>query len=200
MQVHYDDPIPPAFVPDHLVRATDDVVVPAQTPQVESRTVDGSMAAQSVQSDVTCRVPYCLSHWVPAARTIHRLVPLLDHADRHCRRTAARVPDAQSGRDFKPQGLFIVEGLPGVLLAVVLTRYLYDSPASARWLSQGQKSLIERDSGGEWSGTLLGTTRREMALSGALFDRQFYALALMSSSIMAGAAGIALWMAAQRVV
>ncbi len=40
------------------------------------------------------------------------------------------------------QWLFIVEGLPAVLLAPVVLRYLEDGPAQAQWLSAGQREWL----------------------------------------------------------
>ncbi|MBV4503810.1 MFS transporter [Pseudomonas sp. BW13M1] len=43
------------------------------------------------------------------------------------------------------QWLFIIEGLPGVLLVPVVLRYLPDSPGSAKWLTASEKAWIKRE-------------------------------------------------------
>ena len=68
MPLHYGGAIPLAFAPDQLVRATDDFAVLDRTPQVESRAVVESTAAQSIQPGRDLSRGVRLSHWVPAAR------------------------------------------------------------------------------------------------------------------------------------
>jgi MFS family permease len=144
-------------------------------------------------------VLFYLSHWVPAARRARFTGWFLSSIP-----LTGIIGGPLSGFLLRSLGgfwglkgwqwLFIVEGLPGVLLAVLLLRYLCDSPTSAHWLSERQKTLIARDLAAESSGIRLRTTGREMTLMRALRDPPFYALALMSSAVIAGAAGIALWM------
>ena len=43
------------------------------------------------------------------------------------------------------QWLFLVQGLPGVLLGLILLRFLPDAPATARWLEDGEKEWIRRE-------------------------------------------------------
>jgi len=42
------------------------------------------------------------------------------------------------------QWMFILEGLPAVILGVIAWMYLVDSPADARWLNSDQKSWLQR--------------------------------------------------------
>jgi MFS family permease len=144
-------------------------------------------------------VLYYLSHWVPAARRARFTAWFLSSIT-----LTGIIGGPLSGLLLRRLGgvlslkgwqwLFIAEGLPGILLAVVLMRHLCDSPTSAQWLSERQKALIGRDLAEDSSGSRSKSTRCEMTLSHALRNRQFYALALMSSAVIAGAAGIALWM------
>jgi sugar phosphate permease len=144
-------------------------------------------------------VLYYLSHWVPAARRARFTAWFLSSITLTGiigGPLAGFLLHTLSGTwNLKGwQWLFIVEGLPGMLLALLLLRVLRDSPASAEWLSAEQKALIQRDLNEDVpkAGTEIGV--REIALSSALRDRKFYALAFMSSSVIAGAAGISLWM------
>lgn len=43
------------------------------------------------------------------------------------------------------QWLFILEGLPTVLLSAVVWKYLPDSPTSVTWLTDNEKKLVESD-------------------------------------------------------
>ena len=43
------------------------------------------------------------------------------------------------------QWLFLAQGLPAVVLGVILLRFLPDAPATAPWLSDGEKGWIQRE-------------------------------------------------------
>ena len=43
------------------------------------------------------------------------------------------------------QWLFLVQGLPAILMGVILVRFLPAAPATARWLSDGEKAWIHRE-------------------------------------------------------
>jgi len=43
------------------------------------------------------------------------------------------------------QWLFLVQGLPGVLLGLILLRFLPDAPVTAPWLADGEKEWIRRE-------------------------------------------------------
>ena len=87
--------------------------------------------------------------------------------------------------------LFILEGAPGIVLGLLVLRWLPDGPADARWLNAGQRALIERDLCSEAPRLHPG---RPGSLISALHDPVFYALSAMSAALIAGIGGIALWM------
>ena len=51
------------------------------------------------------------------------------------------------------QWLFLVEGLPPVLLSVIFLKYLPDSPKTAKWLTEGERSWIEAQLAAEGADT-----------------------------------------------
>jgi len=90
---------------------------------------------------------YYLTLWFPAnlrARSISRFYVALP--------LSSVVMGAIAGSLFKLDGrfglagwqwLFVVEGLPAILLSVVFLKYLPDGPAKARWLSQDERGWME---------------------------------------------------------
>lgn len=48
------------------------------------------------------------------------------------------------------QWLFLLEGLPTVLMSAVVWCCLPDSPGSAKWLNDGERKLLEADVSGLW--------------------------------------------------
>jgi sugar phosphate permease len=88
------------------------------------------------------------------------------------------------------QWLFLLEGLPGILLAILALRLLPDAPDDARWLSGDEKALIAKDQQADSSSR---TTSSTGSLRVAVLDPRFYALVTMSCALVAGIAGIALW-------
>lgn len=142
-------------------------------------------------------VLYYLSHWVPTARRARftawflSAIALTGVIGTPLSGLLLHALDGAAGLKGW-QWLFIVEGLPGIVLAAAVLLFLRDSPATAGWLTSDQKALILRDLD-EDRGALRASGQYR-ALSVALRDRYFYALALMSASVIAGSAGIALWM------
>lgn len=88
------------------------------------------------------------------------------------------------------QWLFLVEGLPGCLLAVVAYFYLTDRPAVASWLTDRQKAILTRELDEDAAATRHVSHAR---LRDALKDRRFYALAVMAMAMISGLAGLSLW-------
>ncbi|MFP7696463.1 MFS transporter [Trueperella sp. LYQ143] len=76
------------------------------------------------------------------------------------------------------QWMFIVEGLPAVLLAVLVWKFLPDRPEHAKWLSDSDKSLIHRAIANEDTGesSQHGDLR---ALAPAMKDGVFWLLAVI---------------------
>ncbi len=88
------------------------------------------------------------------------------------------------------QWLFLVEGLPGCLLAVVAYFYLTDRPADANWLTDRQKTILINDLEADEAASRHAS---QTSLLGALKDRRFYALGVMAMAMISGLAGLSLW-------
>jgi len=89
------------------------------------------------------------------------------------------------------QWLFIVEGLPSCLLGVVVWFALPDGPARARWLSEQERAMVQKD---------LAEDRRQShphtvhAIVPALLDRRVLMLGGVYFGIVIALYGIGLWL------
>ncbi|HTK36545.1 MAG TPA: MFS transporter [Caulobacteraceae bacterium] len=88
------------------------------------------------------------------------------------------------------QWLFLIEGLPGCLLAAAALYCLTDRPDQARWLTPAQKAIVLADLEADAADKRVGS---HTSFVGALKDGRFYVLALMSMGMIAGVGGLALW-------
>jgi len=87
------------------------------------------------------------------------------------------------------QWLFLLEGIPAVVLGVVSFFYLQDGPADARWLNGPQKAQLERD---------LAADRRQSSgkahdFRAVLRDPMIYAFALMNFAVNCGTNAVSFW-------
>jgi sugar phosphate permease len=91
------------------------------------------------------------------------------------------------------QWMFIVEGLPSVLMGFVVYRALSDKPADAPWLSDAEKLVLAAEFEAEKTErTESGANHRNFGA--ALKDIRFWSMAGMSVPLVAGAAGLQLWL------
>ena len=102
-------------------------------------------------------VLFYLTQWFPAhirARTISRFYVSLP--------LSSVVMGGLAGTLFHMDGLlhlagwqwlFLVEGLPPVLLSVIFLKFLPDSPKTAKWLTEGERSWIEAQLAAEGADT-----------------------------------------------
>jgi ACS family tartrate transporter-like MFS transporter len=89
------------------------------------------------------------------------------------------------------QWLFIIEGLPAVLLGVVVLFFLDDRPEGARWLSQEERQALSATLAAEAEAT------REVGYAGlgqALTRPRVLVLGLLYFCIVSGLYGIGFWM------
>jgi len=89
------------------------------------------------------------------------------------------------------QWLFLIEGLPSVLTGVLIYFVLADSPEKAKWLSAREVALITAELHNEAN---TGQQPRQHNFAAALRDKRLYILAGMSVGLIAGGAGIPLWL------
>ena len=88
------------------------------------------------------------------------------------------------------QWLFLLEGLPGVALAIIVYFCLTDAPSQAKWLSDSEKAAVKADLDAEAA----AKTKTASATWTAVFrDKRFYALAFMAMALIGTINGITLW-------
>ena len=85
------------------------------------------------------------------------------------------------------QWLFILEGMPACMLALLVLRFLPDRPAEAAWLAPEEKAVIV--------GALASDPKMEKAgLTSVLLDFRVVALGFVNFGVLAGGYGAALWL------
>ena len=84
------------------------------------------------------------------------------------------------------QWLFIVEGLPSLVLGFVVWRYLDESPDRAAWLSSEEKAAVDAQ--------LDRRDQSQHSTLHALGDRQLWLLIAVFFTMCAGITGVGLWM------
>lgn len=85
------------------------------------------------------------------------------------------------------QWLFIVEGAPSVIMAVFLYFWLTDTPAKASWLSDAEKAELA-------ASMPAPAVSAKSSFISLLGEARFWALAITSAALIAGLAGLSLWM------
>lgn len=88
------------------------------------------------------------------------------------------------------QWLFLLEGLPSVLLGVIAFFYLPDRPAQAAWLSDAEKSAVSHDLEIDRAGGRSGAPRR---FGEALRNPRVYAMALIYFAYFCSLNTLLLW-------
>jgi MFS family permease len=89
--------------------------------------------------------------------------------------------------------LFLLEGLPAMLLGIAAYFFLDDGPAQSRWLSAAEKSLVLADLRQEDAVKATADGVRT-SFSEVLRDPRFYAIASLGLAIMVSTAGVFLWL------
>jgi MFS transporter, ACS family, tartrate transporter len=85
------------------------------------------------------------------------------------------------------QWLFLIQGLPAVLLAFAVLKFLPDGPADAAWLNPAEKSVIAANLGG-------GVVLEDRGLWPALADYRYIALGLTGFCSACALYGVTLWL------
>jgi sugar phosphate permease len=85
------------------------------------------------------------------------------------------------------QWLFLVEGLPSILLGVVSLFLLPDGPQSAHWLSEAERRQVS-------AGLSAGRNRSHGGFGAALRDSNVYAIAFAWFTVICGTYAVSFWM------
>jgi sugar phosphate permease len=88
------------------------------------------------------------------------------------------------------QWLFLLEGLPAIVLGVVAYFYLDDGPTSADWLSDSERGVLQRDLDLDRA-TNPGSAKHSFAA--VLRDPMIYALAAMNFCVNCGTNAVSFW-------
>lgn len=91
------------------------------------------------------------------------------------------------------QWMFVVEGLPAVVLGVVVLRFLTEKPAEARWLSEEQRNWLSRHIEAE---QVEAHSRHGMQLRAALLHPTVWLLAVIMFCCQTGSYGLTFWVPA----
>jgi ACS family tartrate transporter-like MFS transporter len=86
------------------------------------------------------------------------------------------------------QWLFLLEGLPSVILGVCVVLYLPNGPADARWLTTAEKRWLQRCLAREQA------QKRQAGLARALTGGGVWMLALLYFTIVTGLYGVSMWL------
>jgi cyanate permease len=89
------------------------------------------------------------------------------------------------------QWMFIVEGLPSVILGFVVLKFLTDTPAKAKWLKPEERDWLVREMAAE---TGLPERHSLKEVLGTLISWKVMQLALVYFGLTTGQYGIELWM------
>ncbi|HEY9063424.1 MAG TPA: MFS transporter [Burkholderiaceae bacterium] len=86
------------------------------------------------------------------------------------------------------QWLFLLEGIPSVLVGLLVLAFLDDGIAKASWLDAGEKQLLARNISGDETG------RASHAFRDAVKDTRVWALSLVYFCLVMGLYGIGFWL------
>ncbi|MEJ8822568.1 MFS transporter [Variovorax humicola] len=137
-----------------------------------------------------------LTYWVPAARrasftaVFMAAIPLSGVISGPLSGMIMHSMDGWQGLKGW-QWLFLIEGAPALLFAIVVFYFLKDTPASAPWLSSGERDLIEADLEADRNRTGGGGHHSFMD---ALRSPRFYLLVGMGVALLASASNISFWL------
>jgi ACS family tartrate transporter-like MFS transporter len=88
------------------------------------------------------------------------------------------------------QWLFIIEGLPAVLLAPVVLRYLTERPEEAHWLTPDERSWLAREMAREQA----DTSGAHMTFGTAVKSARLWALSLLYFCLVIAFYGVSFWL------
>ena len=86
------------------------------------------------------------------------------------------------------QWLFILEGLPSVLVGIVTFFYLDDSIKQAKWLTSEEKALLERNI------VVENTGKQDLSIRAVFADLRVWLMSLIYFSFVMGLYGVSFWL------
>jgi MFS family permease len=90
--------------------------------------------------------------------------------------------------------MFILEGLPTILVGLVVFSYLDDGPAAAKWLTGEERNLIGQSLDAENSAVASGTQQHLTSFRTAIGDGRLYILAFSWFCFICGVYMISFWL------
>ncbi|HEY3503374.1 MAG TPA: MFS transporter [Actinocatenispora sp.] len=90
------------------------------------------------------------------------------------------------------QLVFVIEGVPALILAVVTWRVLPDRPADATWLNQAERDWIDRELAADAAGA--ERTHGRLRLADAFRNGRLWALIFVFFGVVFGSYGMGLWL------
>ena len=86
------------------------------------------------------------------------------------------------------QWLFILEGLPSVLVGIVTFFYLDDSIKQAKWLTSEEKALLERNI------VVENTSKQDLSIRAVFADPRVWLMSLIYFTFVMGLYGVSFWL------
>jgi sugar phosphate permease len=87
--------------------------------------------------------------------------------------------------------LFLLEGIPAVLMGCIAYFYISDKPTTATWLTPDEKEKLSRDLASSYGGS---STKRSEVLSDAIRNPTLYLLALVYFTVTCAGYGLVFWL------
>ncbi len=136
---------------------------------------------------------FYLTYWYPSARRARitglfmAAVPLASAVGAPISGVIVSINEAMGFKGW--QWLFILEGVPSIILGFVVLGFLPNGPATASWLSPAERQLIQEGLAADRE-----PPRTERALWAALKDGRVLVLSIVYLGIVMGLYGVGLWL------
>jgi len=92
------------------------------------------------------------------------------------------------------QWLFLIEGMPSIVLGLLVLVWLKDRPAQAGWLTTAEKAVVHADLEREKAAAAPAGIRISTTLGDAFRDYRIYVLGSMSIALISGIGGLSFWL------
>jgi D-galactonate transporter len=92
------------------------------------------------------------------------------------------------------QWVFLIEGLPCLVLVYFVWKFLHDSPKQAKWLTPAEKEILEHDIAASHAEDTSGGTKGTHSFRAVLRDPKVYALSFGYFALISGIYAISFWL------